>query len=272
MKNGSPPRFERYVAIGDSSTEGIDDPDGEGGYRGWANRLAQRIADAQGAVLYANLGIRGRRTREVLDEQLAPALAMNPDLATVFSGSNDILRVRFDAARVSDDIAHMQRALATGGATVVTFTLPDLTPILPIGRMLAPRVRALNDALRSASAKTGAILVDFAAHTIGSDPRLWSEDRFHANPDGHVRIAHALAHAIGIPGADDSWMLPLPPGAARSRGAQLGSEIAWGCRSVASWGMGAMRGGGKEDRKPKRPRLEWVHRQGEPRREGWVGR
>src|SRR5258705_6415265 len=92
MKNGSPPRFERYVAIGDSSTEGIDDPDGDGGYRGWANRLAQRIADAQGAVLYANLGIRGRLTREILDEQLAPALAMHPDLATVFSGSNDILR------------------------------------------------------------------------------------------------------------------------------------------------------------------------------------
>src|SRR5436190_8300791 len=185
------PRFERYVAIGDSSTEGIDDPDGEGGYRGWANRLAQRIADAQGAVLYANLGIRGRLTREILDEQLAPALAMNPGLATVFAGSNDILRMRFDALRVSDDVAHMQRSLAAGGATVVTFTLPDLTPILPMARVLAPRVRALNDALRSASASTGAILVDFAAHAIGSDPRLWSEDRFHANTDGHVRIANA---------------------------------------------------------------------------------
>ena len=265
MKNGLPPRFERYVAIGDSSTEGIDDPDGDGGYRGWANRLAQRIADAQGAVLYANLGIRGRLTREILDGQLAPALAMKPDLATVFSGSNDILRVRFDARRVADDLAHMQRSLAAVGATVVTFTLPDLTPILPMARVLAPRVRALNDALRSASASTGAILVDFAAHAIGSDPRLWSEDRFHANADGHVRIANALAHAIGIPGADDSWMLPLPARGPRSRGAQWGSEIMWGCRSLASWGMEAMRRGGKEDRKPKCPALEWVHRQNEPR-------
>ena len=30
----------RYVAIVDSSTEGLDDPDGAGGWRGWSDRLA----------------------------------------------------------------------------------------------------------------------------------------------------------------------------------------------------------------------------------------
>lgn len=44
-------RFERYVAIGDSSTEGLDDPDGNGGYRGWANRLAETIPGQQGSLL-----------------------------------------------------------------------------------------------------------------------------------------------------------------------------------------------------------------------------
>ena len=63
-------RYERYVAIGDSSTEGLDDPDPRGGYHGWANRLAQTIADAQGSVLYANLGIRGKLTREIRDRIL----------------------------------------------------------------------------------------------------------------------------------------------------------------------------------------------------------
>jgi lysophospholipase L1-like esterase len=58
--------FARYVAIGDSSTEGLDDPDGRGGYRGWADRLAQRVAQAQPSpLLYANLAIRGRTTREI---------------------------------------------------------------------------------------------------------------------------------------------------------------------------------------------------------------
>ena len=88
--------FQRYVAIGDSTVEGLDDPDGRGGYRGWADRLAQRLAAAQGSVLYANLAIRGRTTRQIRREQLDAAVAMQPDLVAVVSGTNDLLRPRFD--------------------------------------------------------------------------------------------------------------------------------------------------------------------------------
>lgn len=256
-----PPRYERYVAIGDSSTEGLDDPDARGGYHGWANRLAQRIADLQGSVLYANLGIRGKLTREILDEQLAPAAAMQPDLATVFSGSNDILRWRFDASAVEADVAHMQRTLARGGATVVTFTLPDLTPIMPVARVLTSRVRAMNDALRRASADTGAILVDFAQYEVGSDSRLWSEDRFHANAAGHERIAEALAHAIGLPGADDSWKHPLPAAGPLHPLAWWAAEIAWLGRHVPGWVRSAAgRDPAPPVRAPKRPHLERLER------------
>jgi lysophospholipase L1-like esterase len=203
-------RFERYVAIGDSSTEGIDDPDESGGYRGWSRRLAQRIADVQGSLDYANFGVRGKTTREIFRQQLAPALALRPDLATLFSGTNDVLRRRFDADAVSRDTEEMQRALIAGGATVLTFTLPDLSKLMPIARLIAPRIRALNEALRSASTRTGAILLDFATYPVGSDSRLWSDDRIHANAIGHARIADALAHAIGLPGTDDSWSRPFP--------------------------------------------------------------
>lgn len=68
------PRFSRYVAIGDSSTEGLEDPDGAGGYRGWANRLAERAAQDRGGLLYANLGVRGKRSRDIREEQLGAAL------------------------------------------------------------------------------------------------------------------------------------------------------------------------------------------------------
>ena len=254
-------RYERYVAIGDSSTEGLDDPDARGGYHGWANRLAQRIADIQGSVLYANLGIRGKLTREIRDEQLAPAVTMRPDLATVFAGSNDILRWRFDQRAVEADVAHMQRTLAQGGATVVTFTLPDLTPIMPVARALAPRVRAMNDALRRASADTGAILIDFAKHAVGSDSRLWSEDRFHANAAGHARIADALAHAIGLPGADDSWKQPLAAPGRRGMLAWWAEEIAWLARHAPAWVKSvASRDREPIIRAPKRPHLERLER------------
>ena len=68
----------------------------------------------------------------------------------------------------------------------------------------------MNNAIREAAASAGARLVDFAAHPVGSDPRLWSEDRFHVNAEGHARIAAALAQALDLPGTDDAWKRPLP--------------------------------------------------------------
>ncbi|HYM80490.1 MAG TPA: SGNH/GDSL hydrolase family protein, partial [Candidatus Limnocylindria bacterium] len=230
-----PRRFERYVAMGDSSTEGIDDPDESGGYRGWSRRLAQRIAEVQGSIWYANFGVRGRTTHQILRQQLAPALAMRPDLATVFSGTNDVAGRRFDVDALAHDMEEMQRALIAGGATVLTFTLPDLTPVMPIARWIAPRIRALNEALRGASARTGAILLDFAAYSVGSDPRIWSVDRIHANAIGHTRIAEALAHALELPGTDDSWSRPLPPLAPKTRWEWLAAEMNWTRRYLLPW-------------------------------------
>src|SRR6266850_2929843 len=100
-----PRAFERYVAIGDSSTEGLDDPDGAGGYRGWANRLAESVAAAQAApLLYANLAVRGLSTRQVRERQLDRAVALRPDLVTLFSGTNDVIAWHFDPGAVTRDV------------------------------------------------------------------------------------------------------------------------------------------------------------------------
>ena len=252
-------RFTRYVAIGDSSTEGLDDPDGAGGYRGWADRLAQRVAHAQGSLLYANLGVRGRRTRRIRDEQLEPALAMRPDLVTIFSGTNDVIAPRFDVDAVAADMEAMQTSLVTSGATVLTFTLPDLGPVMPLARLASARVHALNAALRQVVARSGAILVDVALHDVASDPRLWSEDRLHANAEGHARIAQALAHALGLPDADDSWADPLSVMPRRTRIARLAGELDWTRRYFMPWVWRHIRGHSSGDgRAAKRPALEEV--------------
>jgi lysophospholipase L1-like esterase len=249
-------RYERYVAIGDSSTEGLIDPDGRGGFRGWANRLAEHLARAQGRVLYANLGIRGKRTRQIRHEQLPAALAMRPDLVTLFSGTNDVLTRRFDPDALGRDVEAMHRELIGAGATLLTFTLPDLTPLMPIGRLIAPRIRALNEVLRAVARTTGATLVDFAAHPVASDARLWNEDRLHANALGHERIAAALAHALGIPGTDASWNDPLPLLMAPGPGEWLRRELRWTRRHLAPWILRHARGRSSGDPAlPKRPAL-----------------
>ena len=250
-------RFQRYVAIGDSTVEGLDDPDGRGGYRGWANRLAERIAREQGPLGYANLAVRGRTTREVLDEQLEPALAMRPDLAAVVAGTNDILRRRFDPEAVARDIERMQRALIERGATVVSFTLPDLTPVMPLARPLRGRIRRFARALVEASARSGALVIDFTAYPVASDPRLWSEDRLHANSLGHARIADALAHALSLPGTSPEWAGALPGPARRDLRGALAAELLWSRRYLLPWLWRHARGRSSGDGcLPKRPRLE----------------
>ncbi|HYH09142.1 MAG TPA: SGNH/GDSL hydrolase family protein [Thermoanaerobaculia bacterium] len=249
-------RFERYVAIGDSTSEGLDDPDGQGGYRGWANRLAERIAREQGNLLYANLAIRGRTTRQIRDEQLARALAMKPDLATVVAGTNDVLRRHFEPVPFGADLELMQRSLVDLGAKVLTFTLPDLRPVMPLARILGSRVEQLNDTIRAACARSGAILVDLAATEVGSDPRLWSDDRLHANSAGHARIAEALAYHLDLPGTDPSWAEPLPDRPRTTALDVVRAELAWTRRHLLPWVWRHLRGRSSGDgRVEKRPEL-----------------
>lgn len=249
-------RFERYVAIGDSTSEGLDDPDGRGGYRGWANRLAERLAARQGSLLYANLAVRGRTTRQVREEQLAPALAMRPDLATVVAGTNDVLSLRFDPRGFRADLEAMQHALVRQGAAVLSFTLPDLTPVMPFAHVLGSRVARMNDAIREACAGSGAILCDLAAHPVASDPRVWSADRLHANSAGHARIADALAWSLGLPGTDMKWAEPLPPLPPPGIAGRLQAEVAWARGYLLPWVWQHLRGRSSGDgRAPKRPDL-----------------
>jgi lysophospholipase L1-like esterase len=250
------PFFARYVAIGDSSTVGIDDPDGAGGYRGWSLRLAERLDAGSGKLLYANLAVRGVTTFHVRHQQLAPALAFRPDVATLFCGTNDVTALRFDAARVAADIEYMQRALITAGATVLSFTLPDLTPVMPLARLIRPRIAQLNAAINAASRRTGTRLVDFAAYPVAHDARLWSEDRIHANSAGHARIAAALAHALQLPGSDTAWQEPLPPPLPASIALRWAREFRWGMRHLLPWLVGDLfRSTPTTDRQPKRPQL-----------------
>ncbi len=53
--------WSRYVALGDSFTEGMGDPnpDSVGGHRGWADRVAEELSHGHPDFAYANLAVRG---------------------------------------------------------------------------------------------------------------------------------------------------------------------------------------------------------------------
>jgi lysophospholipase L1-like esterase len=252
-------RFTRFVAIGDSTTEGLDDPDEHGGYRGWADRLAGHLAVAQGGLEYANLAIRGRMTGQIHDEQVGAALNLRPDLVTVVAGMNDLLRPTFDPTAVVGQVEDMFHTFTQAGVTVLSFSLPDPTPNLPLRSQFQPRLHALNDALAAAAGRQGVIWVDVAGFPDGSDPRLWSEDRLHGNSRGHARVARALAWGLGVPGFDESWREPLPPAVPAPRVATLRSHVSWMHQHALPWLWRSATGRSAGDGlSPKRPTPEPV--------------
>jgi len=230
-------RFSRYVAIGDSSTEGLEDPDGHGGYLGWADRLAQHIADAQDEPLeYANLAVRGLRLAEIRSTQFDDALALQPDLMTIFGGVNDAIAMRWDAEAILRDYAAMFSEARGRDITVLTFTMPDLSAVNPFARRVADRTLTLNSIIRAEAERYGALVMDFEQYPVAADPRLWFEDRLHGNTRGHERVAAALAARLGVAGFDASWADPLEEEGVRRRvREQLAGDVDWAVRYLAPW-------------------------------------
>lgn len=248
--------YVRYVALGDSQTEGLGDGDDTVGLRGFADRLAERLAAVNPGLRYANLAVRGRTAGQIRAEQLGAALDLRPDVATVVAGVNDLLRPRFDAVEVTGHLEAMFAALTQAGTQVVTLTFPDVGKIAPLARPIRSRVFDLNAGIRAAAARHGVAVAETGRHPVTTDPRLWTADRLHASPLGHDRIAAALAQAIRLPGSDDAWTLPLPPRDGPARWQAAGAELRWAASYLGPWLGRRLRGRSSgDDRTAKRPHL-----------------
>jgi lysophospholipase L1-like esterase len=196
----TPHPWTRYVAIGDSFTEGIGDPEprSPGGFRGWADRVAEVLSDGTSDFSYANLAIRGRLLDQILSEQLEPALQLSPDLVTISAGGNDILRPGTDPDAVASRFEVGLRRLSESGATIVVFTGPDVgaTPVL---RRIRGKVAIYNENLRTLADRYGAIVADMWAVRELSDSRMWAPDRLHLSPLGHHTVARMVLRVLDVP-------------------------------------------------------------------------
>jgi lysophospholipase L1-like esterase len=253
-----PAPWRRYIALGDSFTEGLSDPDPArpGEFRGWADRLAEHLAAAapDHDVEYANLAIRGRLLRQVVDEQVQVALDARPDLVSLVAGGNDLMRPGADPDVLAAGLEAAVLRFRDAGADVLLATGVD-TRNTPILRRVRGKVAIFNANIWSIANRTGAVVLDQWGADWVQDFRLWDTDRIHMTDEGHRRMALAAAAALGLPGADgDDWRTPLPPAAQRTLRMAIGEEAAWVRGFVAPWIARRLRGRSSGDgRAPKRP-------------------
>jgi lysophospholipase L1-like esterase len=253
------PGYSRYVAIGDSQTEGLWDGDDSVGLRGFADRLAELVDTHHPGLRYANLAVRGRRICDLLDDQLPRALAMQPDLVTVCIGMNDVTRPGPYFNQALTELDDLYAQLALSGATIVTTTFPDLSQIIPIGRILMARVLRINDEIRRAADWYDFRLVDLYDAPSMTHPDTWSTDRVHGSAKGHALFAAAAAEALNLPGSNHDWADVDHGPVRQTLRMKAYSQALWTQNMLTPWLWRHVRGKSAGDgRGPRRPCLERV--------------
>jgi lysophospholipase L1-like esterase len=193
--------WERVVVLGDSIAAGVREP--SPGYRdlSWSDRLAMGLALARpGAVLH-NLGRRDLTAAEIREAQLDAALALQPDLAIVAAGGNDLLRREFDPDMVKDELTAILAPLRAAGADVLTFDLLDntATGLVPerFVAIMSTRLAQLAEVTREASTTLGGRHAPLRTHPAAADADIFAADGLHLNARGHAIVATALARHLG---------------------------------------------------------------------------
>lgn len=248
------PPWGSYLAMGDSFTEGLDDPDPAGSYRGWADRFAEHLAAAAPGVRYANLAVRGKLLREIVDEQLPVALRARPELVTLAGGGNDLLRPGTNPSGLMALFEQAVTRLRGAGCEVVLFSAADPGD-RPVLRRLRGRLATFNDELCAIAERHGCPMIDLWRLPALADVRAWSTDRLHLSAEGHRRVALYVGAQLGVD-IDGDWSTPWPPARPLPWWSQRYDDVRWTGNHLLPWIARRLRGQTSGDSvQPKRPEL-----------------
>ena len=238
--NVMPHPWRRYVALGDSFTEGIGDPepDSPDGHRGWADRVAEVLSQQVPDFAYANLAVRGKLIAQIVADQVEPALTLKPDLITFSAGGNDVIRPGTDPDDIALQFEDAVARLSRDGATIVVFTGID-TNFTPVFRGFRGKIAIYNENIRAIAERYDCIVADQWALKEVQDMRFFDPDRLHYNTLGHHEVARMVLRALNVPNDLQSMQPdPLPPTTWREARA---SDLVWARSHLVPWVLRRLR-------------------------------
>ncbi|MEG7879759.1 SGNH/GDSL hydrolase family protein [Bacillus paranthracis] len=191
--------WKRFVAIGDSFTEGIGDEVEGIVLKSWVDHFVQLCVND---IEYANFAKRGLITKEIRSQQLEKALTFNPDLVSLIAGANDVLKGRWNHYAYKEDMKCMIDTLSETGADIMIANLPDFTVRLPFStekkQVLKEQLLEANEVILSLSREHQLHHIDFWNHQLVNDNTLWSKDFIHPNSKGYVKVAELIFSSLPV--------------------------------------------------------------------------
>lgn len=185
-----------YAALGDSFTAGRDSIDAER----WPDLLAASMRRVRPDLRYENFAVDGATSADVLNEQVEPGLALEPDLITMICGTNDVLlATRPDISGYAKRIDVILRRLRDGApeAALVTATAPETWHFMEMRprteRRLIAATTELNEITVATAARYDVLCLPVAGHEVLKDPDIFSHDGLHPSSAGHRFAAEQSA-------------------------------------------------------------------------------
>ncbi|MED0827113.1 SGNH/GDSL hydrolase family protein [Bacillus pacificus] len=191
--------WKRFVAIGDSFTEGIGDEVEGIVLKSWVDHFVQLCVHD---IEYANFAKCGLVTKEIRSQQLEKVLTFKPDLVSLIAGANDVLKGRWNHQAYKNDMEFMIDTLSKTDADIMIANLPDFTVRLPLAsekkQALKEQLLEINEVIRSLSREYKLHYVDFWNHQLVNDNTLWSKDFIHPNSKGYVKVAELIHSSLPV--------------------------------------------------------------------------
>lgn len=249
--------WHKFVAVGDSFTEGLEDRLPHGRHRGWADRVAEKMSERTDNFTYANLAVRGRKLDDIVRTQLPQALEMEPDLVSIAGGVNDMLRPKWDVATSGELLEEGVLAARDSGADVLLFAFGNIGRRSRALGTVTARLVEYREITLGLAEEHDCYVVDFWPETIFDDSRFWADDRLHLNELGHERVANIVATNLEL--GEYDWREPLPASMPRSLVQTVRDDLEWTGRHLVPWlARRVRRQSSGDDVQAKRPELSPV--------------